>query len=280
MKLNLSVLTLLLSFYLGTIAAPAASAAACPSTDPNDVMVPVGPWCVDKYGATVCDSSKTGAAFDQSCISSTNGNNGTAKEDPKNLLLQKIDPQGKLLDTHYRAYSKKGLVPTRFIDYYQALTACTNAGKEVIPDSIRIGAALGTFYPGPNDGLKNTRCNTKSDSPRATGLAGNTPGGEDSCISQWGVEDMVGNVFEWTGLTSSVMAADWGTSFDSKVATGLAAPAAAIPGKPPIDSPAVVLRGGSFGFGAPGGVFTMVMTVPGSHALAATGFRCAKLARE
>jgi hypothetical protein len=257
-----------------------AFAVSCATGDANDVMVAVGPWCVDKYGATVCDSSQTGAAFDRSCISSSNGNNGTLKDDPKNLLTQKIDPQGRLLDAHYRAYSRKGLVPTRFIDYYQALTACANAGKEVIPDSIRIGAALGTFDPGPNDGQTNTRCNTQSSGPRAAGLAGTKPGGEDSCISQWGVEDMVGNVYEWTGQTSSVMAGDWGAAFDRQAGAGLAAPAAPNSAHPPIDSPAVVMRGGSYGAGAPAGVFTMVLTVPASHALSATGFRCARLARE
>lgn len=37
--------------------------------------------------------------------------------------------------------------------------------------------------------------------PRVTAQAGATPGGTDSCISGWGAEDMIGNLWKWT--------ADW-----------------------------------------------------------------------
>jgi hypothetical protein len=195
----------------------------CDTGDPIDVMVPVGGWCVDKYPAVVCDRSKTGDAFDASCISNSNRNNGKSGNNNTHetigdsgeqielgdTLKTVIARDGTLTNPNYRAYSttgfsKKGLVPTRFVDFYQAVSACVNAGKSLIPDAVFVAAAIGTHDPGPNrrhleDGL----CNTDPDEGnvpntlRPTGHAGTTPAGADSCISNWGVEDMIG-MFEWT----------------------------------------------------------------------------------
>jgi len=170
-------------------------------------MVKVGDWCVDKYDAVVCDSTKTGKPFDESCVSDTNENNGPHRADPdesRNSLPKLITHEGLILNRAYHAYSKPGFYPTRFVTYYQAVAACANSGKELLSDSMWVTASLGTFDPGQNEGTKNTTCNPNSDWIRPNGRAGSLPAGSDSCISQWGIEDLVGNLYQWTGTRTSI----------------------------------------------------------------------------
>ena len=181
--------------------------AYCDLHDANDVMVRVGNWCVDKYEDVVCDSSKTGEDFDKNCISDDNQNNGhieSANEDGS-LLPDVIDRDGKIINRDYRAYSKPGLFPTRYVNLYQAMAACANAGKQLLSDPVWAMAALGTSDPGSNDGTEpgNTKCNTSNNKipgNRRTGAAGGVLGGKDACVSQWGVEDLLGNLYEWTAI--------------------------------------------------------------------------------
>jgi formylglycine-generating enzyme required for sulfatase activity len=186
------------------LTAPGRSTDPCDTGDPNDIMVRVGNFCVDKYEATVCNAAQLGAHLSASCISNTNANNGGSTRPAGSLLPSVIDPTGRILDQHYRAYSLRGIIPTRFVDYYQALAACANAGKVLVSEDVWQEAEAGTFDPGSNDGLLpgNTRCNTDSSAVpgiRATGLAGTTPGDSNSCVSSTGVEDLLGNLYEWTG---------------------------------------------------------------------------------
>jgi formylglycine-generating enzyme required for sulfatase activity len=60
-------------------------------------------------------------------------------------------------------------------------------------------AAAGTHDPGSTG--TGTQCRISNSSPRATGGAGIAPGATDTCVSMWGVDDMIGNLWEWT--------ADW-----------------------------------------------------------------------
>jgi hypothetical protein len=199
----------------------------CDTGDLLDVMVPVGAWCVDKYQAVVCDRSRTGSAFDGGCISNTNHNNGRSGNDSTHetvgeegvpsidlgdQLKTVIGIDGALLNPNFRAYStigisQEGLIPTRFANYYQAVTACTNANKALIPDAVFVAAALGTHDPGPERLNLDGPCNTAPDEGhipgtlRPTGHAGHTRGGADSCISNWDVEDMIG-MRQWTDFAT------------------------------------------------------------------------------
>ncbi len=96
--------------------------------------------------------------------------------------------------------SVRGITPTRFMTSFQAQAACVASGKRLITDAEWQAAAAGTADPGSSAAASGP-CLTDAGDTRMTGNAGDVPGGEDSCISYWGVEDMIGNMWEIT--------ADW-----------------------------------------------------------------------
>ena len=92
-----------------------------------------------------------------------------------------------------------GVVPSREITWFQAAQACASSGKRLCSNAEWQTAASGTLDPGANDGFRSSRCNTLAAGPRQTGAAGFEPGSPDGCVSRYGVEDMIGNLWEWTG---------------------------------------------------------------------------------
>ena len=152
-----------------------------------------------------------------------------------------------------------------------------NALKGLLSNAEWQGAAAGTVDPGFNDGTANTMCNTDGGVARATGLAGGTPGGAESCISKWGVEDMVANVAEWvadwiqdnsdsndSGARSTVtFGNDFILGIDEASPTGDRFPAA-------------LSRGGNFLNGSGAGVFALRAGVGPSFAGSVVGFRCGR----
>jgi len=176
--------------------------------------------------------------------------------------------------SHYAA-SILGVLPSTCVTWFQAEQACALSGKRLLTNQEWQRAAAGTVDPGSNNGQANTLCNTAASAPadpRATGLAGATPGGLLSCISNWGVQDMVGNVWEWAGDWGDLASAGcttWSPTFGSDqscIGDGTAL-GATLPG--------AMLRGGSWIDPTDAGVFAVSFNVPSTSG-SAIGFRCGR----
>ena len=208
--------------------------------DVNDIMVPVGGWCVDKYEASVWSSATGGTQY---------GVNGAGNDDYPGACT---DIGSGCLNIVY-ARSVVTVKPSTYATWFQAAMACANAGKELLPNAVWQTAALGT----PDPGADNSVCNVASyGTPMNTGAL-------SSCVSNFGAFDMAGNVWEWV--------ADWGAYAGTSgawmndyvwasVTTGV---------------PAVV-RGGAWGYGANAGVFAFSADTGPSYVYVSIGFRCGR----
>ena len=192
---------------------------ACPQDDLHDDMLRVGDdWCVDRRENVLCDSSLSGAEFSRSCISQTNNNNhnGGGTQEPSDILGsvdQVVSNDGTIINGNFMAYSINGMKPTRFLTFDQAKSMCEHSGKTLVPGRVFDEAQRGTFFPGdPGQdeiGVADERCrlghgSVDDDRPnlRPSGLAGRKAGASDSCVSSWGIEDLIGNLYEWTDEVS------------------------------------------------------------------------------
>jgi hypothetical protein len=150
--------------------------------------------------------------------------------------------------TDFYAVSIPGVIPARFITWFQAVAACRNAEKELLPNHVWRAAALGTpDTGGADDG--STTCNTDNLEP---GVA--ATGSRSACISDVGVFDMVGNVSEWVAdwvplSTGSIP--DWGAFSDDDMALI----GARVDGF--VEGPGALIRGSNWGLGAGAGVFSV-----------------------
>jgi len=250
-----------------------------PQQSPNDVMVKVGPICVDKYEASVWSQpSGQGVQYPQS-----------------NPRFPSTFPEdGNWIDPLYAA-SKPGVSPATFITWFQAQQACMLSGKRLLTNAEWQMAAAGTPDPGVN-GSGLATCNTNTTGVLETGKS---VGSKVACVSKVGVFDMVGNVGEWVAdwiqgpggvslgsvvpnwdpNTHSVASPGYGNDYIGHVndafhnnapQTGGGANAAINP------FPAALYRGGMWSSGEGGGVFMLVAQDSPSSMNNALGFRCAK----
>lgn len=208
--------------------------------DANDIMVPVGGWCVDKYEASVWSTATGGTQY---------GVNGVGNDD---YPVACTDIGSGCLNVVY-ARSVAAVKPSTYATWFQSAMACANAGKELLPNAVWQTAALGT----PDPGTDNSVCNVASyGTPMNTGALG-------TCVSNFGVFDMAGNVWEWV--------ADWGAYAGTSgawmndyvwasVTTGVPA----------------VLRGGDWVAGASAGVFAFGAHNGPSLVGYNVGFRCGR----
>ena len=269
-KLLASLVFAASSYVPAFAAAPPPEGTRCRGNSVNDIMVRVGPLCVDKYEASVWSGpAGTGVQYPQ-------GSPRYPATFPAN---------GNWTEPLYAA-SVKGVGPSTFLTWFQAQQACALSGKRLLNNAEWQMAAAGTPDPGIH-GNGVTECNTNTTGSIATGSASH-------CVSKWGVHDMVGNVLEWvadwiqgpgnsgqfTPLSLSISTAAYGRDWIGGIneAFHLEAPQTG-PGSvnaTPDAMPAGIVRGGMWSSGDIGGVFFLDADHTPSSLDNATGFRCAR----
>ena len=188
------------------------------------------------------------------------------------------------------ALSIKGANPSANMTWFQAAEACEASGKRLPTGREWLRGARGTFDPGANDGANgNTRCNTSgtnlSAKPRSGGL-GVGPTRTTSCMSDWGAQDMIGNLSEWTdewyagtawpgkqdGESATAGQAKFGVTYADDGVWGVTG---SIQGEIADQAvPATGLRGGTWSSGSLAGVFAIGVNAGPSAASEIIGFRC------
>jgi hypothetical protein len=141
----------------------------CEGLSLQDKMVRVGSLCIDRYEASIWTKPKGGTLI-------TRDSELPCRRDGQ-------DCKGKIF-----ARSVAGVTPMRGITWFQAQQALANVGKRLPTNAEWQMAAAGT----PDD---STACNMEGGGGFVD--TGSFPG----CVSSWGTNDMVGNLWEWV--------ADW-----------------------------------------------------------------------
>jgi len=250
---------------LASGALPAHAATSCPAD-----AVLSGPLCVDKYEASVWETSdkktiekiRSGEIKKAKDLAAATAR-GTESDD--------YDDGAGCPDTGSHcvalyAVSVPGVLPSRLITWFQAAAACRNSGKRLLTNAEWQAAALGT-----PDGPPCFVAKADDEGPAPTG----TPG----CTSDVGAYDMVGNVSEWV--------ADWIDRKDANVCTTWPADygtdLACIGHLDGDDEnlPAAIFRGLNWGFmltnrATDAGVYAFLAIDAPSKSRVSVGFRCAR----
>jgi len=232
--------------------------------DPADIMVAVGPWCVDKYEASAWSTPTGGTQY------------GAASDDYPCADTGQDCAAGAANPIYARSVS--GVTPSRYITWFQANLACVNAGKELLPNALWQRAAAGTVDPGTTGTAPN--CNISG-----SGLT--TTGAGTSCQSSWGAQDMIGSLWEWTAQwmpagTNYTNSGSDGTQYNNWP-TGYGGDGTFNVGGRAFDGsvwvngvPAAVVRGGGWSDGANAGVFAFSANNAPSSSYSDFGFRCGR----
>lgn len=250
----------------GTAASFLAASVVCAKTGDEVVRVGTGAsaFWIDRYEASVWTAASGGSQ-----IADDNAGAYAAAGLPQN---------GQVLTPLY-ARSVPNVMPSRQLTWFQAVEACAASGKQ-LPDGVQwLRAARGTVDPDANNGLSNKKCNTSGTGPRNTGSAADTSK-TASCISDWGAEDMIGNLTEVTaewhagvGALTVSSPAGWPTGYNSDGTYNISSSARLNSG-PVVGLPVAAQHGGSYGDGNPGGVFFLSLEQAPARWAAGIGFRC------
>jgi hypothetical protein len=259
MKQVLAATVLMLACSLVVAAtASAASPTVCP---PDSVLS--GTVCIDKYEASVWETTnaKVIAKIRAGTVTQIDLLSGGAVQ--HGLLGDDFGPgcpdTGNGCNNFY-AVSIPGVVPARFITWFQAVAATRNAGKRLPTNAEWQAAALGTPDPGTDNGT--TDCNVQFP------LVPVSTGSRSGCVSDVGALDMVGNLWEWVAdwvpLATVCVTSMFPSTSDFNCTAGADATA----------GPAALLRGGA-GDGPLAGVFAILERLP-TDVQAYIGFRAVR----
>ncbi len=174
------------------------------------------------------------------------------------------------------AASVANVPPNDHLTWFQATGACRASGKRLMRADEWFAAARGTIDPpSPSTGTDGS-CNTQSGAARATGAG-------VRCVSIWGAEDLIGNLWEWTAdwhaAVASVTKAPWVGYFSwpegyGNDATYHVGGSTRSEGVIKEGLPAAALRGGDFANGVMAGRFALSVLHAPSSVEATIGFRC------
>lgn len=172
--------------------------------------------------------------------------------------------------------------PARYVTWLQAETVCRASGKRLPSRGEWLAAVRGTTDPGASKGMDGSchtcfsgdaaNCNSGAPMPRNTGLG-------TACISRWGAEDMIGNVFEWVGEWQArphdTLDLDQIAAWPSgDVSVGVENVSALSGAGMQEGVPRVEQRGGSWQSGAGAGVFALTLLNGPFTPVDSVGFRC------
>ncbi len=224
----------------------------------RDEIVKVGvgaaAFWIDRFEAGVfADSGATGQQY------------GTSADDyPANF------PDDGDYSSPLFAVSASGVMPSRFVTWFQANEACRAMGKRLPTLAEWHRAVRGTPDRGESSGAS-AACVTAFDRPLVSGS-------RTACRSAWGAEDMIGNAAEWTQLWQSTLgdASSAPQSHGERHADGtwnivsqtLLGPAERELG------PAIAVRGGSYLDRLAAGVFALDFRHGPHWSGSEVGFRC------